>query len=342
MNDKNQVQKQPNKAKDVARFITSDVVQKRIKDVIGANAGDFTASLVSAVQTNSTLAECEQSSLVNSAFVAASLNLPINQSLGFAYLVPFKNNKKGVKEAQFQIGYKGFIQLALRTEQYKIINTVEVKEGEYTKGNRNRLTGVIHFDWIDDDLKREKLKTIGYVAYLELHNGFEKTVYWSKEKMVAHALEFSQAYKYDIKEKKKPTDWNAGYWLKDFDAMALKTIIKRLITKWGIMTTELTKAVTMDQSIVDEEGNPVYPDNDKELQKEELAPSDEVNEFLSNNPNMFAKAKEKGFNLATLTKKQFEELKAIDVDFTEVVEKTGEVKTKEKHNPYGLPEDQLI
>lgn len=217
----------------VKSFLKNDAVQKSIKDTLGAKSQQFTASLLSLVGNDALLAEAEPNSLFSAALTAASLDLPINKNLGFAHIIGYKNNKKGgVVEAQFQIGWKGFVQLAQRTGQYRTINAVPVYEGQLIKEDRLRGN---QYDW-DAQISTTP---IGYVSILVLVTGFEHELYMSLDEIKAHAKKYSQAYK-------------SGYgpWADNFDAMALKTVIKLNISKFGPMSTELQKALTFDQAVI--------------------------------------------------------------------------------------------
>lgn len=216
-----------------------EMLQERLKD----RASQFVISLLSTVNANPKLAECTPISIMNGAMIAASLNLPINPNLGFSYLIPFK----GV--AQLQLGYKAFIQLAQRSGQFKTINVSDVRDGEIT--HMDRLTGEIIFDWKEDRLK---LPVVGYVGYMELLNGFKKTLYMTKSELEAHGMRFSQTMKQGF-----------GLWKTDFDAMASKTVIKLLLSKYAPLTTDMQTAALADQSIVKGEGEYEYVDNTPEL-----------------------------------------------------------------------------
>jgi recombination protein RecT len=237
--------------------ITSPSTQKYLDDLLHERKGQFVSNLTALVANNANLQECEPFTLMFAALKATALNLPIEPSLGMAHVIPYKNKKRGVTEAQFQIGYKGFQQLALRTGQYKHINTTEVRQGEI--GKRNRLTGEIDWNWIDDEAKRLETPIIGYVNYFCLLNGFESTFYMSKEEMNAHALRYSQTYKSTISYVKEQSKWTT-----DFDAMALKTVIKLNLSKNGVLSTELQDAIRADQSVMREENKYEYDDNDEQ------------------------------------------------------------------------------
>lgn len=239
------------------RTITSPSTQKYLDDLLHERKGQFVSNLTALVANKVELQECEPYTLMFAALKATALNLPIEPSLGMAHVIPYKNNKRGVTEAQFQLGYKGFQQLALRTGQYKLINTTEVRSGEIK--NRNRLTGEIEFDFIADESTRLKTPIIGYVNYFRLLNGFESTFYMSKEEMNEHALRYSQTYKSKISYIKEGSKWTT-----DFDAMAMKTVIKLNLSKNGVLSVELAEAIKADQSVIREEGKYDYTDNDEQ------------------------------------------------------------------------------
>ena len=227
-------------------------------------SSQFIANLVSAVSSNPTLGECDQTSIVSAALQAESLHFPINNSLGYVYLVPFNDKKANLKKAQFQIGYKGYIQLAIRSGQYKDINVVEVKDGEL--GAFDPLNGQA-FNWIPNYIERKKLKTIGYVGQLELVNGFKKQLYISYDEMLDHADTYSQAFDKNIylklqKGEKVQDAWKySSFWYKNFDEMAKKTVIRQLLSKWGIMSVEMQDAYIKDQTEMKADGSYDYIDS---------------------------------------------------------------------------------
>lgn len=249
----NQVQRQEQQRSiTVNTLIKQDSYKKRFNELLGKKAPGFISSMLN-VANLPTLKDAEPNSIISSAVVAATLDLPIDQNLGFAYIVPY-NTKVGneyIKKAQFQMGYKGYIQLAMRTGQYKTINAIEVYEGEIKRVNR--LTGEIEFDYDNEFINREIV--VGYVAYFKLLNGFEKTVYMSKEEMEIHAKKYSQSYS-------SSKDWvvKGSLWSTDFDGMAIKTVLKRLLSKYGILSIEMQSAITNDQAVIND-GTPEYVDN---------------------------------------------------------------------------------
>ena len=231
-------------------YLTNDAVKRQINNVVGGKNGDrFIASIVSAVQVNSDLQECTNQSILSAALLGESLKLSPSPQLGQYYMVPFKNNKKGCKEAQFQLGYKGYIQLAIRSGQYKKLNVLAIKEGELVRFDP--LNEEIEVNLIDDEEAREEAKTIGYYAMFEYTNGFRKAMYWSKKKMEAHALKYSKGYA----AKKGYT-----FWEKDFDGMAYKTMLRQLISKWGIMSIDMQNAMESDMAVIHEDGTKDYAD----------------------------------------------------------------------------------
>lgn len=237
----------------ITAYLTQDAVKNQINSVVGSKDGaKFVTSIVSAVNTNPTLAECTNQSILSGALLGHSLNLSPSPQLGHYYLVPFNNTKAGTKEAQFQMGYKGYIQLAIRSGQYKKLNVMAIKKGELE-----------YFDPLNEDIQinlmvdswdeREAAETIGYYAFFELVNGFRKAIYWSKKQMEAHALKYSKGYQ----AKKGYT-----FWEKDFDSMAYKTMLRQLISKWGIMSIDMVNAFDADMAVIHEDGTKDYVDTE--------------------------------------------------------------------------------
>lgn len=249
-------------------FLTSDAIKHKINSMVGGQDGQkFITSIISAVSVNPTLSECEHASILSAALLGESLKLSPSPQLGQYYLVPFNDKKRGMKIAQFQLGYKGYIQLAIRSGYYKKINVVAIKEGELIK--YDPLNEEIEVQLIEDDIAREEAATIGYYAMFEYQNGFRKTLYWSKKKMLKHADKYSNAFSaadYEkIQEGKIPQGdlWKySSFWYKDFDGMAFKTMLRQLISKWGIMSIDMQKAFEGDMSMVKEDGTFDYVDNE--------------------------------------------------------------------------------
>ncbi|CUN15254.1 P33 [Anaerostipes hadrus] len=269
-------------------YLTNDAVKNQINNVIGGKNGDrFISSIVSAVQTNSALQECTNPSILSAALLGESLKLSPSPQLGQYYMVPFNNNKKGYKEAQFQLGYKGYIQLAIRSGQYKKLNVLAIKEGELVRFDP--LNEEIEVNLIEDEEAREEAKAVGYYAMFEYTNGFKKAMYWSKKKMEAHALKYSKGYK----AKKGYT-----FWEKDFDAMAYKTMLRQLISKWGIMSIDMQSAMDADMAVIHEDGTKDYVDMendenvvaDQELHESETTEEpQQVKEEVKNEQQQFFK-----------------------------------------------------
>lgn len=258
-------------------FLATDAMKKKINEMVGGEKGQqFVTAIISAVSANPQLAECDNASIVSAALVGQALNLSPSPQLGQFYMVPFNDSKRGCKVAQFQIGYKGYIQLAIRSGQYKKLNVLAIKKGELKK--YDPLNEEIEVQLIEDEEVREKEETIGYYAMFEYLNGFRKTLYWSKEKMEAHAIKYSMGYR----AKKGYT-----FWEKDFDGMAYKTMLRQLISKWGIMSIDLTmqKALESDMAVINDNGSYDYIDN--EVETEVISVENENNQEVvdKNNDN---------------------------------------------------------
>lgn len=252
-------------------YLAQDAVKNQINSVVGGKNGTrFVSSIISAVQTTPALQECTNPSILSAALLGEALNLSPSPQLGQFYMVPFDNRKKGCKEAQFQLGYKGYIQLAIRSGYYKKLNVLAIKEGELV--HYDPLEEVVEVNLIEDDILREEAPTMGYYAMFEYENGFRKTMYWSKKKMLAHAEKYSFAFyknggakSLELLEQGKITEkemWKySSFWFKDFDGMALKTMLRQLISKWGIMSIDLQKAIDKDMAVIQEDGSAEYVDN---------------------------------------------------------------------------------
>lgn len=206
---------------------------KKLKAVLGDNANSFMVSLMNLY--NEELRDVVPITVMKSAFIAAVLKLPIEKNLGFAYIIPYEDRKSGQKIAQFQLGYKGIMQLALRSGGVKKINAIPIYEGQIK--SFNPLTEEIEFDF-----NVSSGEVIGYASYLELVNGFNKIIYASKAEIKRHAENFSQSYKYDLKYGNK-----ASVWSKQFDEMALKTVIKKIL-KFAPLSTEMQLMQQVDQA----------------------------------------------------------------------------------------------
>ena len=244
------------KPKTISSFMCEPAIKNRIVEIMGKDSGQFITSIVAAVNQTPALAECEMMSIFNAAMQIQALKLSPSPVLGQAYMIPFKNNKlskiakKDVKEAKFVMGYIGYIQLAIRSGYYKRINVLELKQGELKKFNP--MTEEIEVSLIEDEDERENTPTTHYYASFEYQNGFQKALCWSKTKMLLHACKYVPFFTRQDYDNfvnglvKKEDEWKLGYWHKDFDGQAKKTMIRQLISKWGIMSVELQQAVESD------------------------------------------------------------------------------------------------
>lgn len=209
--------------------LSADSVQQQFKNAMGENSGAFVASIIDLYISDTYLQNCDPNQVIGQCLKAAVMKLPINKTLGFAFIVPYKKGDQQIP--QFQIGWKGFVQLAIRTNMYKHINCEEVYEGEYVL--KNKLTG--EFDL--NGLKTSE-KVIGYFAHHELLNGFSKTLYMTVEKVHQHAAKYSKSYTQTY-----------GPWKLEFDAMALKTVLKLLLSKFGYLSIDMAAAMDSDDVV---------------------------------------------------------------------------------------------
>ena len=263
MDERNMQQMQPQAAQKPKKMVPFSLaietpqyqamIARSIKDPVDLKR--FVSAITSAVAINPALQDCAPDTILSGALLGNSLGLSPSPQLGQYYLVPFNNKDRGCKVAQFQLGYKGYVQLALRSGYYKRLNVMSLKSGELKR--YDPFLEEIEIELMDDELAREKAQSVGYVAMFEYNNGFRKVLYWSRQKMEAHALRYSQGYK----AKKGYT-----FWEKDFDAMAYKTMLRQLISKWGIMSIELQNAFEQD-SVIEQ-----YDDNLLGTDVPELAP----------------------------------------------------------------------
>ena len=246
--------------------ITTKGYQTLINNTLGdpQRARRFVSAITSAVAVNPALQECEAGTILAGALLGESLNLSPSPQLGQYYLVPFKSKAKydrqgnlispEVIKAKFVLGYKGYIQLALRSGAYADLDVMDIKQGEYL--GKDPMTGKPRFSFIEDDDERDRLETIGYMAYFEYLNGFRKVVYWSREKMLSHADKYSPAFSaksfQDIQDGKiaEKDMWRySSFWYKNFDDMAKKTLLRHIISRWGVMSIEMQTAFERDSSV---------------------------------------------------------------------------------------------
>lgn len=216
-------------------LLSSTTVQEKFREVLKEKSQGFTASVLSLVNNDSYLAQSEPMSILTSAMTAATLDLPLDKNLGYAYIVPFKDKNDGYKQkGQFILGYKGYIQLAQRSGKYSALNVIEVYEGELKSWNR--LTEKLEFD----PEGKESDVVIGYVGYFRLLNGFEKTTYWTKQEVEAHRIR---------NNKSKNKTQLSGVWRSDYDSMAKKTVLRNILSKWGILSIEMQTATVADETV---------------------------------------------------------------------------------------------
>lgn len=239
--------------------IANPKTQEYLASVLAERKGSFVNNLTALVANDTALQNCQPLTVMFAALKATALNLPLDKSLGMAFVIPYNDNKNGTKVAQFQIGYKGMKQLALRSGQFAVIpNATDVREGELI--SRNRLTGECKFNFIENEEVRATKKTIGYASYFRLLNGAESTFYMSIDEMQAHALRYSQTYR-----SKDARTKAASKWTTDFDDMAKKTVIKLNLSRNAPLSVEMADAIQADQSIQFEANKYEYLDNQADI-----------------------------------------------------------------------------
>lgn len=243
----NIVKKENNK---MSTFLASPAIKQMINNTV-QKSKEFCTSLVSLVSNNPAIAKCENSSVLAACLLGESLHLPSSPTLGYFYCVPF-NSKNGAPKAQFILGYKGYVQLAARTGAYKKINVLPVKAGELARWDP--LNEEIELNLIENEAERAAAPTTGYYAMFEYINGFRKAIYWSREKMMAHAAQYSKAFNAEAYKKYIAGQIPAGemwryssFWYKDFDAMGCKTMLRQLIGKWGITSADMVRAMESEE-----------------------------------------------------------------------------------------------
>lgn len=234
MTNQNQQVQAPVKPKTLRELFNNPIIKTKIEQLVGKNSATFATSVMQIANSNTMLRTADPTSIFNAACMAATLNLPLQNGLGFAYIVPFKNNKEKKTEAQFQIGYKGFIQLAQRSGQFKRLVALPVYKKQLIK--KDFING-FEFDWEQEPEKDEN--PIGYYAYFKLVNDFSAELYMSHDDIVKHAQRYSQTFKKGF-----------GVWHDNFEAMALKTVMKLLLSKQAPLSVEMQQAVLADQAVV--------------------------------------------------------------------------------------------
>lgn len=264
-------------------MLGAESVKKRFQEILGKKAPGFISSVLSCVNSNNLLQTAEPQSVLNSAVIAATLDLPINPNLGFAAIVPYKDRMRG-NIAQFQLMYKGLIELCLRSGQFSALIDEVVYEGQLV--SKNKFTG----EYIFDEDKKTSDKPIGYMAYFRLVNGFEKTFYMTVEEVEAHAKKYSQSYKKGY-----------GVWKDDFDIMARKTVLKLLLAKYAPKSIEMQQAIIFDQAAVKNdlvkddvnEAEIEYVDNDPQASLADMA-AEAAGAVGDNSGGLFNGANENG------------------------------------------------
>ncbi len=248
--------------------IQTSLYQNLVRNTLGdpKKSSRFITAITSAVSVNPKLQNCDAGSILSAGLLGESLNLSPSPQLGMYYIVPYG------QQAQFQLGYKGYIQLAIRSGQYRKINVVPIKQGELIRFDP--LNEEIEVNLIDDESERESTPTTGYYAFFEYLNGFRKAIYWSREKMEVHAKKYSKNY--------------SSIWGSDFDKMACKTMLRQLISKWGIMSVDMEKAFTSDMAVIKSDGSAEYIDNPKHIESDVEVPQTSIPEPVSEQNDDFA------------------------------------------------------
>ncbi len=248
---------------NIVEFLRTDKATEWIKSKF-SNENEiarFKSNIVSISNSNELLQKADPKTIMTACYQGVLLNLPMEKQFGYAYVVPYNTKitriingrevQEWINQAQFQMGYKGYIQLAQRSGQYLDMSVSDVKENELV--NYDRLKGT-SFNWIQNEDEREKLPIIGYVAYFKMVNGFEKTLYMTKEQMENHFMKYSKTYAK-----------NKSFYIASFDEMALKTVLTSLLRKWGIMSVELQQAYKSDQAVITTNDEKIYIDNDSNI-----------------------------------------------------------------------------
>ena len=281
-------------------YLSSDRTKKYLESILGNRTGQFITSLTSLASSSKSLKNCDKNSLLACALKATSMNLPFDPNLGFAWAVPYKTT------ATFQVGVKGYIQLALRTGQYQSLNARDVREGEFSGRD---FVGDPIIKWLSDE-DRENKQIIGFMAGLQLVNGFKKVIYWNISKIEKHAEKYSQSYR----KYKRTGNQDDAIWASQFEKMAEKTVLKALISRYGIMSTDMQQAVKSDQSRINidfdtGEENIEYIDNSSTVERLSGEEQTEILEKYGGEKVSKALEKMEVESLDSVSKFEFEELK---------------------------------
>lgn len=253
----------------VQHYFTQENVKSKFEAVLKDKAPQFMTSITNAIRSNESLQKCESQTIIASALVAATYDLPIDSNLGFSALVPYFDNKSKTFKAQFQMMYKGFVQLAIRSGAYENMNVSEVYEDELV--SYNPITGELQltkdFSKCTQRKEGKKDKIVGYYAWFKLLTGFKKELFMTTEECRNHAMQYSASYKKDLEK-----NWTSSKWSTDFEAMAKKTVLKLLLSRWGVLSVDMQRAINDDQKVFDEDGNGNYLDNPDEQKPEAIDP----------------------------------------------------------------------
>lgn len=239
--------------------ITDVRTQAYLQSVLGEKKNEFVNNCTALVANNVNLQKCEPTTIMFAALKATALDLPLDQNLGFAYVIPYENKKEQKSVAQLQFGYRAYVQLAIRSGQFKKINVTDVRQGELV--GRDRRTGEMKFNWIEDEAARLKAPIVGYLGYFRLINGYEKESYWSVDELKEHGMRYSQTF-----SSKYENVRNQSKWTTDFDMMCRKTVLKLMLNKGDApLSVQVQQAIKFDQSVIrDENDKPEYIDNNVE------------------------------------------------------------------------------
>ena len=288
--------------KSFNQMIVNPNTQQYLQNVLGERRGEFVNNLVALVANNRQLQECEPTTLMFAALKATALQLPLDPNLAQAHVIPYRNNKTRTVEAQFQLGWRGFVQLAIRSGQFSTINVTDIREGEMQ--GYDLITGEMQVKALPD---RENLPIVGYMAFFRLNNGFSKSLYMTAGEVEQHAKRYSQTYSSKTDYIRKSSKWTT-----DFDAMARKTVLKLLLNRFAPLSVDMQQAVVADQAVLRGRDKFDYVDNE---------PEDKP-------------------SLADVAKAAIEDTDAVDVQTGEVLEDQPEETTTEKQQPQTLFDDE--